>query len=266
MICLKEFTHRFGLDYNACLYCSKHRTGDETMILSVAIIEDDISAARELERCLTGFGAQSGHTFSIFHYNDAVVFLSGYQSRYDIIFMDIKMPGIDGMSASEQLRRVDPVTMLIFVTSMVQYAVQGYDVSAFDFIVKPINPVAFTMKMRRAMCALKLNKGNELTLHVNGVTHVLSTSAIQYIEVMNHSLTYHTEQGVLSVRGKLTEAEQHLPEESFFRCSVSYLINLRYVTQFTGEQVCVAGEWLRVSRSKKKELAAAVAAFLGRGV
>ena len=60
--------------------------------------------------------------------------------------------------------------------------------------------------------------------------------------------------------------EQSLPKESFFRCSVSYLINLRYVTQFTGEQVCVAGEWLRVSRAKKRELATAVAAYLGQGV
>lgn len=116
------------------------------------------------------------------------------------------------------------------------------------------------------MRALKLSKGNELTLNVNGVTHVFPASAVQYIEVMNHSLTYHTEQGVFSVRGKLATVEQSLPEESFFRCSVSYLINLRYVTQFTGEQVCVAGEWLRVSRSKKKELATAMAAYLGQGV
>lgn len=240
--------------------------GGGIMKLSVAIIEDDISAAYELKRYLTEFGLQNEHTFSISRFEDAVAFLRDYQPHYDVIFMDIKMPGIDGMSAAEQLRQIDPVTMLIFVTSMVQYAVQGYDVSAFDFIVKPINPTAFTMKMRRAMRALKLSKGNELTLNVNGVTHVFPASAVQYIEVMNHSLTYHTEQGVFSVRGKLATVEQSLPEESFFRCSVSYLINLRYVTQFTGEQVCVAGEWLRVSRSKKKELATAMAAYLGQGV
>ena len=204
-------------------------------------------------------------TFSISRFGDAVGFLKDYQSRYDIIFMDIKMPGMDGMSAAEQLRRVDPATMLIFVTSMVQYAVQGYEVSAFDFIVKPINSTAFTMKTKRAMRALKLSRGSELTLNVNGVTHVLPTSVIQYIEVMNHSLTYHTERGIFSVRGKLAAVEQNLPAEAFFRCSISYLINLRYVTQFTGEQVCVAGEWLRVSRSKKRELATAVAAYLGRG-
>ena len=127
--------------------------------------------------------------------------------------------------------------MLIFVTSMVQYAVQGYDVNAFDFIVKPVNPTAFEMKLKRAVRALGLRRGSDLTLSAGGVTRVIPSSAIRYIEVMAHVWTFHR----------------------------PYLINLRYVTQFTGEQVCVAGEWLRVSRARKKELASAVAAYLGQG-
>lgn len=235
------------------------------MTISAAIVEDDDLAAQELEHCLSRFGQESGHTFSISGFGEAGSFLRDYQPRYDIIFMDIKMPGVDGMSAAEQLRQMDQVTMLIFVTSMVQYAVQGYDVNAFDFIVKPINPTAFDMKMKRAARALKLSRGSELALNTGGITRVLPSSSIHYIEVMDHELTYHTEQGVFSVRGKLSLVEQKLPAGSFFLCSVSYLINLRYVTQFTGEQVCVAGDWLRVSRSKKKDLAAAVAAYLGQG-
>lgn len=236
------------------------------MTISAAIVEDDNLAAQELECCLSQFGRESGRTFSISRFDEAGSFLQNYEPRYDIIFMDIKMPGMDGMSAAEQLRQLDQVTILIFVTSMVQYAVRGYDVNAFDFIVKPINSTAFVMKMKRAMRALKLSRGSELVLSTGGITRVLPSSSIHYIEVMDHDLTYHTEQGVFSARGKLSSVEQKLPEESFFRCSISYLINLRYVTQFTGEQVCVAGQWLRVSRAKKKELAAAVAAYLGQGV
>lgn len=236
------------------------------MRISVAIVEDDASAIQALEHHLARFAQESGDAFTTARFSEAGSFLRDYQPRYDIIFMDIKMPGMDGMSAAEQLRRLDPVSMLIFVTSMVQYAVQGYDVNAFDFIVKPVNPTAFDMKMRRAVRALKLAKGTELVLNAGGVTRVLPSSSIYYIEVLDHDLTYHTEQGIFSARGKLSSVEQKLPKASFFRCSVSYLINLRYVTQFTGDQVCVAGEWLRVSRSKKRELATAVAAYLGQGV
>ena len=235
------------------------------MRITAAVVEDDTLAAQELERCLTSFGQKSGHAFSVSHFGAAESFLKDYQPKYDIIFMDIKMPGIDGMSAAEQLRQVDQATMLIFVTSMVQYAVQGYDVNAFDFIVKPVNPTAFEMKLKRVVRALGLKRGSDLTLNTGGVTRVLPSASIRYIEVMDHDLTYHTDQGSFSARGKLSAVEQKLPPGAFFRCSVSYLVNLRYVTQFTGEQVCVAGEWLRVSRARKKELASAVAAYLGQG-
>ena len=236
------------------------------MRITAAIVEDDPSAAQALEHHLALFGEKHGCEFSVARFGEADSFLRDYQPRYDVVFLDIKMPGTDGMSAAEQLRRADQSVMLIFVTSMVQYAVQGYDVNAFDFIVKPVNPTAFEMKLKRAVRALKLARGTELALNAGGVTRLLPSSAIRYIEVMDHDLTYHTEQGVFSVRGKLSSVEQKLPAASFFRCSVSYLINLRYVTQFTGDQVCVAGEWLRVSRGRKKELAAAVAAYLGQGV
>ena len=174
------------------------------MRISVAIVEDDASAAQALEHHLARFAQESGDSFVTARFSEAGSFLQNYQPRYDLIFMDIKMPGLDGMSAAEQLRQVDPVTMLIFVTSMVQYAVQGYDVNAFDFIVKPVNPTAFDMKLRRAVRALKLAKGTELVLNTGGITRVLPSSAIHYIEVLDHDLTYHTEQGAFSVRGKLS--------------------------------------------------------------
>lgn len=237
------------------------------MRISAAIVEDDHFAVDELKKYLIRFGEQIGISFSISHFADGTSFLQNYQPRYDVIFMDIKMPGIDGMSAAEQLRKTDSETILIFVTSMVQYAVQGYDVNAFDFIVKPLNYTAFEMKMKRVFRALKLKQGTELVLNLGGgTTRKISSSSIFYIEVMNHDLTYHTDQGVFTVRGKLSSVTQQLPAASFFRSKSSYLINLRYVIQVTAEEVCVAGDWLRVSRTKRKELVTAVAAYLGQGV
>lgn len=237
------------------------------MRISVALVEDDTFAVKELESYLIRFGKQSGNSFCISHFMDGKTFLQNYQPRYEIIFMDIKMPGIDGMSAAEQLRKTDSETMLIFVTSMVQYAVQSYDVDAFDFIAKPLNYAAFEMKMKRVFRALKLKYGSQIMLNLGGgTTRKIPSSSIYYIEVMNHDLTYHTDQGTFTVRGKLSSVMQQLPPASFFRSKSSYLINLRYVTQVTTEEVCVAGDWLRVSRTKRKELITAVAAYLGQGV
>lgn len=108
-----------------------------------------MNAAADLKQFMERFGAQENIHFSALHFPDAAQFLDQYQPFYDIVFMDIRMPGIDGMTAAEQLLHVDPAVPLVFVTSMVQFAVQGYSVDVLDFIVKPVKYPAFQLKMKR---------------------------------------------------------------------------------------------------------------------
>ena len=234
--------------------------------LRTAIVEDEDAAARDLEECLKRYCGKRGITCSTERFRDGRAFLEQYSPRYDLIFMDIRMPEVDGMAAAQRLRELDRVTALVFVTSMVQYAVKGYEVEALDFIVKPVRYPSFEMKMRRILQAVDLKKGREVLLSVGGTVRVLTSSSIYYVEVMDHDLTYHTSQGDVTVRGKLCAVEQQLPREVFFRCSTSYLINLQHVRQLTGDTVLVGDRELRVSRGRKKELMAALAACLGRGV
>lgn len=234
--------------------------------LRVAIVEDEQMAARDLENCLNRYARERGFSCAVEYFCNGKLFLEQYTPRYDLIFMDIRMPEVDGMSAARRLRELDSVTTLVFVTSMVQYAVKGYEVEALDFIVKPVRYSSFEMKMRRILQAVEMKKGREVLLNVGGTVRVLPSASIYYVEVMDHDLTYHTDQGDFTVRGKLSAVEQQLPGEAFFRCSTSYLINLQHVRRLTGDVVQV-GEWeLRVSRGKKKELLAALAAFLGKGM
>jgi DNA-binding LytR/AlgR family response regulator len=235
------------------------------MVIRVAIVEDERQEAQALKQCLCRFGEKQKVEFSITHFEDAALFLRQYQPVYDLIFMDIRMPGIDGMTAAQRLRAQDSITPLVFVTSMVQYAVKGYEVDALDFIVKPVRQVTFDMKMKRIYRSLQMRIGHRIVLNVAGSSKVLSAVDIYYVEVINHELTYHTTNGIFTLRGKLGTAEQQLPSDSFFRVSASHLVNLRYLTQSTGDSVIVAGEEIRVSRAKKKNLMTAIASYLGKG-
>lgn len=236
------------------------------MRISVAVVEDEDKAALALEQCLSQFGEKNGDEFSVARFSDAVSFLRQYQPVYDIVFMDIRMPGMDGMSAAQKLREKDPVVTLVFVTSIVGYAVQGYSVNALDFIVKPIQYTTFAMRMKRIMQAVRMKKGTGILVNTEEGNKVIPSQTIQYVEVLDHDLTYHTEEGDYTVREKLGNVEKQLASDSFFRCSASHLINLRYLTRLNGETVIVAGQEIRVSRSKKKELTMAVAAYLGKGI
>lgn len=84
--------------------------------------------------------------------------------RYDIVFMDIQLPDMDGMTASRRLRALDRDVILIFVTNMANYAVSGYEVDALDFIVKPVSYFPFTVKPERALGRLDGNAGGESVL------------------------------------------------------------------------------------------------------
>lgn len=235
------------------------------MNLRVAIVEDELSAAQELEQCLTQFEEGRDISFSMTRFSDGGLFLRQYQTQYDIIFMDIRMPGTDGMTAAQKLRKIDAVTPLVFVTSMVQYAVKGYEVDALDFIVKPINRASFQMKMKRIMQYVERRQEQGVLIAVEGSTQVFHLSELYFVEVDDHALTYHTTQGNFRARGKLGTVERQLPASSFFRCSSSHLVNLRYVHQVFSEDLEIMGTLVRISRSKKKEFMAALATYLGKG-
>lgn len=235
------------------------------MRFCVAIVEDEEKAAQDLKSCLERLGAQMGQEFQITHYSDAKVFLWQYEPVFDLIFMDIRMPGIDGMTAAEKLREKDTVTTLVFVTSMVQYAIKGYAVDATDFIVKPVQYAAFSMRMKRVLRAMQQRRGTSIAISTDGGSRIIPSNSVYYVEVINHQVIYHTDQGCFTVRGKLGDVEQQLPADAFFRCSISYLINLRYVTMMNSGSVIVAGDEIKVSRAKRKELAAALAVYMGKG-
>ena len=78
---------------------------------------------------------------------DGAVIAEHYEPGYDIIFMDVEMPGLDGFGAAEKIRAVDADAVLVFVTNMAQYAIKGYEVDALDYVLKPVNYYQFCTKL-----------------------------------------------------------------------------------------------------------------------
>lgn len=231
---------------------------------NIAIVEDDAKDSALLEKYLGEYSEESGETFSVSSFSDPLVFLGGYDASYDIVFMDIELPDMNGMQVSERLRRTDEDVMIIFVTNMAQFAVKGYEVNAFDFVVKPVSYNDFAIRLRRAL--RRLNRREDTGLRVkdyDGSMRIINLSAVHYIEVRDHSLGIHTDSGVTETRGRLDDLEKTLAEKGFFRCNRCYLVNLRYVTSVDGDELIVAGDRLKVARPRKKEFMKAFASYYG---
>ena len=101
---------------------------------------------------------------------------------YDIILLDVQMRRLDGMSAAESIRRIDPEVILIFITNMAQFAIRGYAVDALDYILKPVPYFAFSQQMQKAIDRVRKRQKVYLMVPVEGGLRRVDVNTIYYLE------------------------------------------------------------------------------------
>lgn len=222
-------------------------------MIRIAIVEDDKNYVETLRRYIGRYEQESGHRFRIFTFRDGEDIIENYKANYDIILMDIEMQFMDGMTAAEEIRKMDSEVVIIFITNMPQYAMKGYAVEALDYVLKPINYYAFSQRIDRALLRMKNRVERFLNISGRGGIRKIEISSILYVEVQNHDLIYHTKEGVVCQRGTMKEIEESLKDEDFYRCNKCYLVNLENVDAVEGNHVIIGDEEVLVSRPRKKE-------------
>ena len=231
-------------------------------MLDVAIVEDDKEYAAILSDYLKRYGSEKGVEFDITVFNEAVSFIEKYRPRFSIIFMDIELPMMNGMDAARQLRQKDCTASIVFVTNMAQFACQGYEVSALDFIVKPVTYADFSIKLDRAVRKAYQEQQREYLINIAGGEYRVYVGDIKYIEVSAHKVIYHMSDGsVINSRNTLSAVEERLKGEGFLRCSKFCLVNPRHITAIDGLSVMLGKDEVFISRSKRSEFMQALACW-----
>ena len=196
---------------------------------------------------------ENGEAFDITIYSDGDQIVNKYQSQYDIILMDVEMKFMDGMSAAEEIRKVDTEVVIIFITNMAQYAIRGYAVDALDYVLKPVSYFAFSQRLNRAIGRMKKRETKMIMVSMKGGTVRINIANIYYIESQGHTLILHTILGDYETTGTMKEMEEKLADMNFCRGNKGYLINLAHVDGITDGCAMVKGEQLVLSRARKKE-------------
>ncbi len=231
-------------------------------MIKIAIVEDEKEHAETLKSHLMKYAAEYKENFSIKFFQNAIVFLEPYTADYDIVFMDIKMPYMDGMLAAHKLRELDKNVLLFFVTSLQQYATQGYDVDALHYIIKPVGYYEFALKFAKAMDKLaKTNKAKDVIVTTEIGFKKLKVNDIKYISVSNHHCIYYTTEGEYKQYQPLKQAEEKLTGTDFIKCNNYTLVNLHYVTSLNSTSLQIDDVTIDISRPRRKDVVKAFSEF-----
>ncbi len=231
-------------------------------MIKIAIVEDNKEQAALLESHIRKYATEHTTAVSVSVFYNVITFLEKYTADYQIVYMDIMMPMMNGMDASRALREKDDKVTLIFVTSMRQYAIQGYEVAASDYIVKPVSYPEFALKFTKVLCQLGRTSSSDVLLKTDSGYVRLSPSDIMYVEVKGHHCVYHTPTEEFRQYQTMKSVEASLPDCGFVRCNNFLLVNLSYVSKIDGMSVFVNGEELQMSHPRRKAFTGAFGQFM----
>lgn len=220
----------------------------------IAIVEDEEKQVQKIKKFLHQYEKEKLVDFELTFFSDGDEIVEKYDCSFDLILMDIMMQFMDGMTAAEEIRKKDETVIIIFITNMVNYAIKGYQVGAFDYILKPITYFPLEKSLNRALT--KLNKEDAvvyINIGSNSNTQKLALKEICYIESYAHYLTFYTIRGEYTVYMRLKDVEDVLQGKNFFRVSKGAIVNLRYVEGVKNGCCVICEKIIAVSRAKKKE-------------
>ncbi len=221
-------------------------------MISIAIVEDQKKDADMLSGLICSYADRHGITCEVKLFADGVSFMTGYKPLYDIVFMDIQMPLSDGMSIAHKLREVDDSVSIVFVTNMRQYAVNGYEVNAVDFIIKPISRETFEIKFGRILRVAEQSRSSEIMITTKSEAHRVKIGDIDYVDVTNHKCVYHLRDRDIESWDSLSRIYETLKNHGFCYCNSCYLVNLDHVDGIEGDNVIIRGNKLKISRAKRR--------------
>lgn len=182
-------------------------------------------------------------------------------SPFDLVILDIEMPGINGYETAVRLRSMQRKPLIIFLTNSMEYTLRGYGV-AFRYLTKPIQPEQLHSALDSAIREIQANR---FVFQMDGASQVIPMDEIYFLEVFNHHTILHTIDQSFTFRATLKDILLQLPPLYFGMPHQSYIVNFNHVVTASCTEILLSnGSHIPVSRRKKAEFEHQLHQYLGR--
>ncbi len=207
----------------------------------IAVVDNEVKYSQELCALLEKYAAAHGLTVKIDVFRDGDEITEKYSCEYDIIFLDIRMDRLNGMETAKYIRRYDKEVLLIFLTNFSQFAIQGYEVDAEAYMLKPVDPAALERVLAKAFRKAEDRKASFAFFTAENAIVRIPVEEIRYVESFRHKMLVHAGPESYSIWMSMADIEKKLNGYGFVRCNRSYIVNLNYVENVNKSRILLEG-------------------------
>ncbi len=214
------------------------------------VIVDDEPTARDILQILISQIEGIDIIFSCKNASEALSVLN--ENNIDLLFLDINMPGMSGITLAKSISKK---TKIIFTTAYREYAIDGFDLQAVDYLLKPIS----LRRMQQAIEKYKSENNRSQQNTISSKEYIIirserkmvkiNLSEILYVESLSDYLKVYTETKMIITRETITNIDAKLPSNSFIRIHRSYIVSINYINSYTSEFVEINEKAIPISRS-----------------
>lgn len=200
--------------------------------MKMAICEDDTTQQNILAAALDSYRTPAGEHVQYDIYHNGLDLLASINTHlYDVLLLDILMPGFTGIETAREIRESNEKIPIIFLTTSQEFAIESYRVHAFDYLMKPVDKNTLFDTLDRAYAMMESTLDKSIMLHTSKAVYVLFLSQIEFVEINNRTLSFHLIDGtVKSISGRLSDYEDALLGHSeFLKVHRSYIINMDFM-------------------------------------
>lgn len=200
--------------------------------MKIAICEDDTTQQNILTAVLDSYRTPTGEHVQYDVYQTGLDLLASINTHlYDILLLDILMPGFTGIETAREIRESNEKIPIIFLTTSQEFAVESYRVHAFDYLMKPVEQNALFETLDRAYVMKDNTLEKSIMVQTPKAVYILFLSQIEFVEINNRTLSFHLIDGtVKSISGRLSDYEDTLLKHSeFLKVHRSYIINMDFM-------------------------------------
>lgn len=228
-------------------------------MLRIAVCDDNPIFLQQISNIIMLWKANMPHTVcETFDNADALIF-SHKSMPFDIIFLDILMPMLNGIDAAKEIRNHDKKTKIIFLTSSSEYAVESYTVKAYNYLLKPVSEATLFSCLDELAAELSLN-AQTITIKGLYAMQKVSLDEIMYVEAQNKHIIFTLTNGTTIKTTEPLHTYQDILtlNDGFFKCHRSYIVNIYHIDTYTLKEIKMSsGYSIPVSRNCQKAFEAA---------